>query len=51
MNPLRMLRIPTIALANVVNVWERLTSETTAQRMRGETPCRGFSVSLLFARL
>ena len=47
-NPLRMLRILTNALANAR---ERLTNETTTQHMRGETPCQCFDVSLLFARL
>ena len=47
--PLR--RILTNALANVANARERLTNETTTQRMRGETPCQCFAVSLLFARL
>ena len=50
-NLLRLLRIPTNALANFANACERLTNETTTQRMRGETPCQCFVVSLLFARL
>ena len=36
---------------NFANACERLTNETTTQRMRGETPCQCFAVSLLFARL
>ena len=39
------------ALANFANACERLTNETTTQRMRGETPCQCFAESLLFARL
>ena len=50
-NPWRMLRILTNALANVPNACERLTTETTTQRMRGETPCQYLSVSLLFVRI
>ena len=50
-NPLLMLRILTNSLANFANAYERLTNETTTQRMRGETPCQCFPVSLLFARL
>ena len=50
-NPLRMLRILADALANFANTCERLTNETNTQRMRGETPCQCFAVSLLFARL
>ena len=48
---LRMLRILTNALANVANACERLTNETTTQRMHGGPPCQCFAVSLLFARL
>ena len=51
MNPLRMLSILTNALATFANVCERLTNETNTRRMRGETPCQCFAVSLLFARL
>ena len=47
-NHLRMLRILTNALANAC---ERLTNETTTQRMRGETSCKCFAVSVLFTRL
>ena len=50
-NPLRMLRILTNVLANFAHGCERLTIETTTQRMRGETTCQCFAVSLLFARL
>ena len=50
-NPLRLLKIPTNALAYFANACERLTNETTTQRMRGETPYQCFAVSLLFARL
>ena len=39
-NPLRLLRIPTNALATFANACERLTNETTTQRMRGGTPCQ-----------
>ena len=47
MNPLRMLRILTNALANFANACERLTNETTTQRIRGETPCQCFDVSVI----
>ena len=46
-NPSRMLRMLTNAIANFANACERLTDETTTQRMRGETPCQCFAVSLL----
>ena len=36
-NPLRMLRILTNVLANFADVCERLTNETTTQRIGGET--------------
>ena len=49
MNPL--LRILTNVLANFANACESLTNERTAQRMRGETPCQCFAVSLLLAIL
>ena len=50
-NPLRMLRILTNAFENFANACERLTNETNTQRMRCETPCQCFAVSLLFASL
>ena len=49
-NPLRMLKILTNAFANFANACDRLTNETTTQRMSGETHCQYFAVSLLFAR-
>ena len=48
-NPFRMLRILTNALANVANACEYLTNETTTQSMRGEPSCQCFAVSLSFA--
>ena len=38
MNPLRLLRIHTNALANIANACERLTNETTTQRIKGVDP-------------
>ena len=37
-NPLRLLRIHTNALANIANACERLTNETTTQRIKGVDP-------------
>ena len=50
-NPLRVLRILTNALAHFANACERLTNETATQRMRCDTPGQCFAMSFLFARL